>query len=110
VAVLRPHETITRYPDVALLALLLRDHAAAQVFATEELGGLLGSGRQVSVLRETVRAYLACHLDSTSTARQLRVHRNTISRRLRQAEELLGHPLGERTSEVSAALALVAAS
>jgi len=110
VAVLRPHETITRYPDVALLTLLLRDHAAAQVFATEELGGLVGSGRQVSVLRETVRAYLACHLDSTSTARRLRVHRNTISRRLRQAEELLGHPQGERASEVSAALAIVAAA
>jgi DNA-binding PucR family transcriptional regulator len=34
------------------------------------------------------------------------MHRNTLAKRLRRAETLLGHPLGERVRELEAALVI----
>ena len=45
------------------------------------------------MLRATVRAYLRCHQSSSSPARELHCHKNTVLYRLRLAEELLGRPV-----------------
>lgn len=109
VAAMRPGPRICWYADVALLALLLRDHTAARAFALEELNGLAKAGRAGEVLRETVLVYLESHLDASKTARRLQIHRNTVARRLSHAEELLGHPLHHRSMETYAALLIEAA-
>lgn len=106
VAELRPEHRITRYTDVALAALLLRDEDAARAFATEELGPLVRDGRTAASLRETLAAFFASGQDRSRTALCLGIHRNTVANRLTRAEQLLGHPIEERALEVEAALVI----
>lgn len=96
----RTTAAVTHYADVALLALLLDDPAAAERFAAEELGEVAHRND----LQTTLRAYFDAGHDQSATAAALGVHRNTVSRRLAQAEALLGHPLGPRRRELEAAL------
>ena len=55
-------------------------------------------------MRETLSSYLdmVCNVEHTAAA--LFVHKNTIRYRLAQAEELVGHPLTERRTELGLAL------
>ncbi len=106
VARLRPDRHLTWYSDVALAAVLLRDPDAARTFAEEELHELVRPTRPATDLRETLSAYFAAGLDQSRAARDLQLHRNTIAKRLRRAEALLGHPLTERPRELEAALVI----
>ena len=45
------------------------------------------------MLRETLQIFLACHRSHAATAESMRLHRNSILYRIRQATELL--PAGE---------------
>ena len=108
VARLAPGAAIVRYEDVALQALLTRDPAAARRYAAEELGPLADAGEAAETLRLTVATYFGCGQDVSRTARELGVHRNTVSRRLAGAEDLLGRPLGSRARELDVALAIAA--
>ncbi|MDX8151758.1 helix-turn-helix domain-containing protein [Patulibacter brassicae] len=98
---------LVAYRDVALLVLLLADPEGARRFAAEELGPLAADGPGPAELRATLAALLACGQDRSRAALALGLHRNTVTRRLRRAEALLGHRLDERTREVEAALAIV---
>lgn len=102
-----PRSPVTRYNDVSLKALLLRDRDAAETFARDELGALAEDVRSLAAVRGTVRTYLECHQDGSETARQLGIHRNTVSRRLQRAELLIGHPLTQRSVEVAVALTIL---
>ena len=106
VAELRPDHRVTRYRDVALAALLLRDEDAARAFASEELGPLIRDSRTAATLRETLAAFFASGQDRSRTAMLLGVHRNTIANRLSRAEQLIGHPVEQRAREVEAALVI----
>ena len=110
VARLDPARRLTRYADVALAAVLSRDVDVARAFAVDELGDLAAPTRSATVLRETIAAYFAAGHDQSRTARDLRLHRNTIARRLRSAEAILGRPLGTRVRELEAALVIVETS
>jgi hypothetical protein len=100
---------VTFYDEVALAGLLLRDRDAARAFAVEELGSLGAATRAGGELRATLSAFLAAGHDHTRTAAALGVHRNTVAKRLRRAEALLGRPLEARPRELDAALVIVAA-
>jgi DNA-binding PucR family transcriptional regulator len=106
VARLHRDRHITWYSDVALAAVLLRDRDAARTFAEEELRDLVQPTRAAADLRETLSAYFAAGLDQSRAARDLHLHRNTIAKRLRRAEALLGHPLTKRPRELEAALVI----
>jgi DNA-binding PucR family transcriptional regulator len=54
-------------------------------------------------VRETVLAHLTT-LNVEATADRLFVHKNTVRYRIAKAEELLGHPLSERSTQVELAL------
>lgn len=95
---------ITRYRDVALLAVLCADESRAQELARVELGPLAGDDEVATRLRETVRVYLAAGESQVATAQRLFIHEKTVKYRLTQAEELLGRKIGERRSELVAAL------
>lgn len=95
------------YRDIRLLHLVLHDHAVATDFARDELGALSDPGHEE--LRLTLWVYLDSGRDSTATAARLRVHRNTVMRRLARATELLGSPSEERTAELMVALAILGA-
>lgn len=106
VALLRRSAGITRYRDVALLAVLCADTVRARALVRSELGPLAVDDEVTSRLRETLTAYLSCGESHLAASHELFVHQKTVSYRVRQAEKLLGRRVGERRAELEAALLL----
>jgi hypothetical protein len=96
---------LVRWADVAGLALLSADPDQARRFASRELGALDAEDDGAARLRATLAAFLEEN-DRQRTAARLGVHPNTVAYRLRQCEELLRRPIGERRFELAAALRL----
>jgi DNA-binding PucR family transcriptional regulator len=57
----------------------------------------------------TLAVYLEENRSPAKAAQRLTVHPNTVSYRVNQAEEFLGHPIGTNTLDLSVALALLPA-
>lgn len=95
-----------RYADVGLEILLLADEETARRFVQRELGALAASSAEGGRLRETLECSFrhGSHVDAASA---LAVHEHTIRNRLHRIEELLGHPVSERRTDLQVALRLV---
>jgi sugar diacid utilization regulator len=102
----RPPGTITRYSRVALAAIATADLEQARVFVQRELRGLAADDDLSTRLSATLRTYLDEHASRTRTAKRLGIHENTVSYRVRQAEEALGRSVDQRTLDLRVALAL----
>jgi hypothetical protein len=98
--------TTTAFGDVAFDALATSDLAQARRFVARELGPLAGDSDSVRRLSATLRVFLEEGVSYVRAARRLGVHENTISYRVRRAEELLGHGANERQLELRVALRL----
>jgi DNA-binding PucR family transcriptional regulator len=98
--------TVTRWGNVAILALLSADAERARQFVTRELGPLDADNDAMARLRATLAIYFREGDVIAATAGRLGVHINTISYRVRQCEELLGRPVKQRRFELEAALLL----
>jgi hypothetical protein len=96
------------YSDVRLEMLLLRDIDRAEEFVREELGSLADEDPANVKLRVTVEAWFKTG-SNIGTAAMLGVHEHTVRNRLRKAEETIGCPLSERSTELEVALRLRAA-
>jgi DNA-binding PucR family transcriptional regulator len=99
--------TVTRYDNVALAALVSTDVELAREFVVSELGQLSADDDRAVRLAATLRVYLEENLSPRRTARRLGVHENTITNRIRAAQEQLPHPIERRTSELEVALRIV---
>jgi hypothetical protein len=93
-----------RYGDVALLSVLGADAPRALRMMRWYLGALDDDSQGAVRLRDTLRVLLETNLNQRETARRLGMHAHTIGYRLRQIEEILGHPIGDRAVELRAAL------
>ena len=98
----------TAYADVELACLVSGNAPAARRLVERELGALADPDPSLDRLRETVSAFLAHGTSVEAAAAELFVHKNTVRYRVAQAEELLGHPLSHRRTEVAVALACLA--
>lgn len=96
------------YEDVALAALLTKDAEQAQAFAERELGGL--AAEDAARLAETVLEVLVLQGSPRRAAQRLGLHENTVAKRVRAAEDVLGRPIGERPVETLAALLILRAT
>ena len=103
----RPSGTITRYASVSLAAIATADFDQARTFAQRELRGLCADDDLTMRLTATLRTYLDEHSSRSRTAKRLGIHENTVSYRLKQAEEILGRSVAQRTLELRVALALM---
>ncbi|KAF0846683.1 PucR family transcriptional regulator [Nocardia caishijiensis] len=108
VALTGRHHGLVLHSDVALAALFAGRVPEMQVWARRVLGALMGSDDTAARLRVTVGAFLDARGSYTDAAARLHVHKNTVHYRVRKAEELLGHPLGERRLDVEVALLVCA--
>jgi DNA-binding PucR family transcriptional regulator len=97
---------VTRYATVALASLACADIDQARGLVHRELGPLARGDDETLRLAATLRVYLEEGSSLERAARRLGVHKNTINRRVRRAQELLGRPLEERTLELQVALAV----
>ncbi|MFI6997236.1 PucR family transcriptional regulator [Nocardia sp. NPDC050175] len=97
------------YREVEIAYLAGADDAAMRGLIGRELRTLSGSDPNAARLRETLHAYLKSHRSPEATAKLLGVHKNTVRYRIQRIEELLGHPIEQRSLPLAVALACVAA-
>lgn len=81
---------VVRYDDVELVSLLASDRERARVFVQRVLGPIGTTGARSQELRDTLAAWIDSDGSVAGTSQALYVHRNTVSYRLRQLDELLG--------------------
>jgi len=98
---------LVRYDNVVVHSLLAADLPRARRFVERELGALAATDDATSRVRATVTALMEEGGRTTTAAKRLGIHQNTVTYRVRQAERLLGHPLAERRFEVEVALRLL---
>jgi DNA-binding PucR family transcriptional regulator len=98
--------SVTRYGDVALQAMATADPDQARAFVRRTLGELAAGDDTSLRLAATLRAYLDEHASRSRAAKRLGVHENTISYRIRQAEEILDRSVEDDTLDLRVALAL----
>lgn len=101
----RREGSITRYGDISLRALATANIGQARGSVARELGALADGDDTTRRLAATVRTNLDENGSRARTAKRLSVHENTVTYRLRQAEELLGRSVDKRTLELRVALA-----
>lgn len=100
---------VVGYREVEIAYLAGADDAAMRGLIGRELRTLSGSDPNAARLRETLHAYLKSHRSPEATAKLLGVHKNTVRYRIQRIEELLGHPIEQRSLPLAVALACVAA-
>ncbi|MFH8802126.1 PucR family transcriptional regulator [Streptomyces sp. NPDC017936] len=103
---INPHDAgpVVDHPDVELAALVSTDLPALRRFVGDQLGALAVDSRPADQLRRTLRLYLRNERSLTVAAAQLHVARNTVTYRVKRAQELLGHDPAARLPEVMTAL------
>jgi hypothetical protein len=99
--------SVTRYDDVALTALASADVEQARGFVAIELGQLTACDDHSRRLSATLRIYLEENMSPLRASQRLGVHENTITNRVRAAQELLPHPIEQRWPELLVALRLI---
>lgn len=96
---------VLAHADVALEVLLMQNVRLATAFVERELGDLASDAPENRRLCETLEVSYA--MDShTSAAVVLKIHEHTVRNRLRRVEELIGHSIGERRTDLQVALRL----
>jgi PucR C-terminal helix-turn-helix domain/GGDEF-like domain len=98
---------VTRYRDVELVAIATIDLERSRGFVQRALGELLHDDDATLRIVSTLRVYLEENRSRTRAARRLRIHENTISYRIRQAEDILGGSVDSNALNLSVALALL---
>jgi hypothetical protein len=98
--------SVVHYRDVGLEILLMRDPESAREFVESELGPLARDTVEASRLRETLEASFR-FVSHVAAAEHLQLHEHTVRNRLHKAEELLGHPVSERRTELQVAARLM---
>jgi len=98
--------SVVHHHDVGLEILLMRDPETARQFVESELGPLARDTLEASRLRETLEASFRFG-SHVAAAEHLQLHEHTVRNRLHKAEELLGHPIGERRTELQVAARLM---
>jgi DNA-binding PucR family transcriptional regulator len=101
-------ERLTTHREVEVVALAGQDQEQVAEFVASVLGGLGAGDDTAARLRDTVRVWLEEGEHAPRTAERLNTHRNTVLHRIARAEELLGHPIGDRRLAVALALELSA--
>lgn len=97
---------VVRYGDVSLMAAIVNDDLLSASVRELYLEPLSRPPDDGAILKDTLATFFACDCNVSSTAAALRVNRNTVSRRLQVAEELLGRPVPALRVELETALKL----
>ncbi|MCW2762018.1 MAG: hypothetical protein JWR85_2219 [Marmoricola sp.] len=97
---------VVRHADVGLEILLMQKPELARSFVEQELGPLSRDTAEAERLRETLEASFRFG-SHVAAADHLHLHEHTVRNRLQKAEQLLGHSLQERRTELQVAARLV---
>lgn len=92
---------VASFADVELIALITADAERADRFIDHTLGAFKSAEAE---LQQTVLTFIHEQCNASRTATRLFTHRNTLSRRLTRANELLPQPLEVSSVRVAVAL------
>lgn len=95
---------ILPYAEIEPISLMARDLESARSWVARTLGDLAVDDEHTAGFRQTLRISLSSAGSLRETAARLVVHKNTVSYRLRKAEELRGRPLSEDRLQLELAL------
>ena len=95
-----------RYADVELAAMLSANLENAQHFVRRHLGQLAVDDERLDSLRTTLWLYLENERSVATVARIQFVARNTVTYRVKQAEQLIGRQISDARLDVHTALLL----
>ena len=95
-----------RYADVSLLTAVIQDEVLSRSLRQIYLTPLSADPERGETLRQTLRAYFAAARNVSSTAAALGVKRHTVTNRLREAEERIGHSIDSHAAEIETVLRL----
>ena len=98
------HEQLVAFDEVAIAALLTDHPDDLRSWTQRVLGGLAATDESTARLRATVRCFLDANGSFTEAAARLHLHKNTVSYRIRKAEEVRGRPLGDDRLDLEVAL------
>lgn len=98
--------TVVSYRAVELVSLLAADLDRARRFVRSELGELAVATDSASDTRVTLMTFLSCGGSHVHAAELLHMHPNTVYKKVKRAEILLGYPITERRVELTNALML----
>lgn len=104
VAVGETAPSVVPYVEIEPISLMARDLELARAWVARVLGDLAVNDEYTAGFRETLRVSLSNGGSLRETAARLVVHKNTVSYRLRKAEELRGRPLSEDRLQLELAL------
>lgn len=99
---------VTTYARVEVVSLMSSDLPRAREFVAGQLGALAVDTEATARLRETLLALLLTGGSTSQAAKDLFVHHNTVSYRVKRAEELLGRRMTDDLIGLAAALNLAA--
>jgi hypothetical protein len=99
-------QSLTTYDDVGVLALASRDTELAFAFVEAYLGSLSADDEKSRSLRETLRVFLEERGSPAATAARMRLHRNTVVKRIEKIEESLDSPIDRGSLNLRVALEL----
>jgi hypothetical protein len=97
---------LARYAEMGVLASIRKDRVLFDSLRKLYLEPLSDDKEGENVLEDTLRAYFAAECSISSAASALKVHRQTVTSRLRTVEERLGRPISECSLELNLALTL----
>jgi hypothetical protein len=97
---------VVEYAEAALLASMGRDAVLTTTLQERYLLPLAKARGDGKVLRATLRSYFQADKNSSCAAASLGVSRQTVSNRLRTAEQCIGQPLDECADALNVALSL----
>lgn len=100
--------SVTRFEDVVVESLALRDRREASELVARELGPLAADDQRSLILRSTLSAYFETSSNASAAAALLGVNDRTVAYRLRGIEDLIGYPVNTRSLELRVALRLAA--
>jgi DNA-binding PucR family transcriptional regulator len=99
-------QPLMMYDDIGVLALASRDTELACAFVEVHLGSLGADDEKSRSLRETLRVFLQERGSPAATAARLRLHRNTVVKRIEKIEESLDTPIDRGSLNLRVALEL----
>jgi DNA-binding PucR family transcriptional regulator len=99
-------QPLTMYDDVGVLALASRDTELACAFVEAHLGSLSTDDEKSRILRETLQVFLQERGSPAATAARLRLHRNTVVKRIEKIEESLDTDIDRGSLNLRVALEL----
>ncbi len=95
------------YRDIAVPALASIDPELAATFVDRVLGPLASADHAARRAAEALTVYLDENRSRTKAAARLHVHPNTVTYRVQQAEQILGHRIDAASLDLRVALALL---